>query len=81
MSHKIDGQPPQEECPATGSRETPFPALSSYVTVKLDPAGSVAFMEDEEAATAAANLPAKTYVGLVGGSVRVLFQLTHTKNS
>ncbi|KZP07295.1 hypothetical protein FIBSPDRAFT_939595 [Athelia psychrophila] len=68
MSDKIDGQPPQEEYPATGSRETPFPALSSYVTVKLDPAGSVAFMEDEEAATAAANLSAKTYVGLVGGS-------------
>ncbi|KZP23977.1 hypothetical protein FIBSPDRAFT_822728 [Athelia psychrophila] len=62
MSDKIDGQ---EECPETGTRETLCPARSSYVTIKLDPLGSVAFTEDDEAATAAENLSVKTYVGFV----------------
>ncbi|KZP31670.1 hypothetical protein FIBSPDRAFT_813237 [Athelia psychrophila] len=63
MSDEIDGQSPQEECPETGTRETPCPARSSYVTIKLDPVGSVAFMEDDEAVTAAQKLSVKTYVG------------------
>ncbi|KZP23961.1 hypothetical protein FIBSPDRAFT_822701 [Athelia psychrophila] len=67
MSHKIDGGSPQKECPETGTRETPFPARSSYVTIKLDPVKSVASVEDEEATSAAEKLSAKTYVGFVVG--------------
>ncbi|KZP25574.1 hypothetical protein FIBSPDRAFT_855765 [Athelia psychrophila] len=71
MFNKIDGQSPQEECPEAGIRETRFPARSSYVTIKLDPVMSVAFMEDEEATSAAEKLAAKTYVGFVGDSVPI----------
>ncbi|KZP02056.1 hypothetical protein FIBSPDRAFT_1056129, partial [Athelia psychrophila] len=66
MTTTTDGRSLQEECLETDYYKMLFPTDGSYVTIKLDPVGSVAFMEDKEAATAAEKLSAKTYVGFVG---------------
>lgn len=49
-----------------GDRLFPFPDLTSYVTIKLDPVASVELLEDEEATMAAQKMVNKTYVGYVG---------------
>lgn len=43
-----------------------FPLPLMYVTVRLDPVGSVASLEDEAATLIASRIPTKTYVGHVG---------------
>ncbi|KZP32534.1 hypothetical protein FIBSPDRAFT_925040 [Athelia psychrophila] len=67
-----DSQSLQVKLLETGHHETRFPARSSYVTIRIDPLGSVASMEDNDAATAAVKLSVKTYVGFVDGSRDVL---------
>ena len=43
----------------------PLPALTTYVTIKLDPVKSVEFLEDEDATAAAHKVTSKVYVGYV----------------
>ncbi|KZP02090.1 hypothetical protein FIBSPDRAFT_846088, partial [Athelia psychrophila] len=66
MTLSTNGRSLQEECLEADL----FPTYGSYVTIKLDPVGSVTFMEDKEAAAATEKLSAKTYVGFVGPTVR-----------
>ncbi|KAF7977812.1 hypothetical protein HWV62_2528 [Athelia sp. TMB] len=47
----------------------PLPALTTYVTIKLDPVKSVEFLEDEEATAAARDMTGKVYVGYVGNAM------------
>lgn len=73
MSAATDSQSIEKgNVPETCSKKF-FPTVHSYVTIKLDPIGSVAFMEDDEAATAAKDMVIKTYVGFLTVNVRVLF--------
>ena len=43
----------------------PFPLLTSYVTIKLDPVKSVEILRDDEAAAAAQCAIRKVYVGYI----------------
>lgn len=49
-----------------GTGMLPFPLPMTYVTVRLDPVGSVTSLEDEAATLSASKIPTKTYVGYVG---------------
>lgn len=49
-----------------GTNMLPFPLPMTYVTVRLEPVGSVASLEDEATMLDASRIPTKTYVGYVG---------------
>lgn len=55
----IDGEPIED------TNFVIFPDITAYVVLMLDPVGTLASLEDEEATMAAKNISPKKYVGYV----------------
>lgn len=53
-------------------QQYPFPSLTAYVTIKLDPVKSVEVLEDQEATALAREVVSKVYVGYIA-NVRATF--------
>lgn len=63
MAGKVDQAFPVSNEPAES--EELMPLVRTYIAFALDPVGTLAYLGDDEATRAAANIPTKKYVGLV----------------
>lgn len=81
MTKSNDSTWQEEKSPEIDNHLASFPAVYSYVTIRLDPVGIVivALADDPEAVTAAKDLDTKTYVGLIANDASSLFSFNHTK--